>query len=400
MFLFGVITSVLCLILVIFSGFIYNILIGEGDHKLVLIIVLISVPFVVTYSLIEAFLRSLQEINMIVKVSIISNIISTLIFIPLIYFYGMLGVAIYLLCFGFLPFSVFIFLNKKRFLNFFVKTKDNLEKYHLNRIYKIGVVSLFSSLLHQGVLILIRRFIINNYGLVEMGVYQSVLSVSVNFFAVIYIFFSTYTLPKISGYKDNSSIVTELNDNFRFLLFIIIPLVAILYTYREFIIFIFFSKEFSKASELLLFQLIGDIFRTSAALFGLWLIPKMKIIQLFMIDFTFNLLLYILPVFLLNYVDKNLYTIPISYMISFFIHFILFFIYSVYFLKFKFDKKTLETLLYSIAFLIICLFISYYFKNIGYYISILILTVWFILIVKKDEKMKLFRLLIRKNIIK
>lgn len=375
---------------IIFSEFILNLLIGDSEYRLVFIIMMLSIPFVVIYAIIESFLRSFARINHIVKISVLSSIFSLLLLIPLVYFLNMNGVGIYVFSLGFFPVLIFIFFYRKEIKKLFKEFKINLSKGDKLIVFKIGVVSLFSSFLHQGSLLILRRIIIDNFGLESNGIYQAVLSISYNSFTLIYIFLINYTLPKISSFKKNNEIIIELNNNLRLILIILIPIIISILTYRGFIIEILYSKSFSQSGNLLYFQLIGDFFRAVAALFGLWLIAKVRIKQLLFIDLIFNSIFVMIPLIYISLLGKNFQIFPISYMIAYIIHFSLIFIYSCKSLRFKFKRISFRNIFLSFFVVLLSFSISFYHNNVGYFINVLLLFVWFITFFQYQEKRKMW----------
>jgi len=350
---------------------------------------MLSIPFLVLYSLVESLIRGMSEIAILVNITVISAIVSTAILIPIIYYFNFEGVAYYLLILSLIPLSIFMIKYRGTFGKYLNSVKSTLSNSEKSVIYKIGFVALLSSLMHQGSMIVLRRLILGNLGFEENGIYQSVLSLSLNAFTLIYIFLTNYTLPKLSSLKNKSEIVSELNDNYRFLLLIIIPVVILIFTYKDFIILLLYSKSFLEATGLLKFQLIGDIFKASAALFGLWLIPQMKIKQLILIDLIFNFTFLLTPFIALEVLNFDLGAIPICYLFSFTVHFLLYFFYSRKEINFKFDNKVSKNIIFSTMLIIITFLMSIYFHQYSLFINIIILSLWFYMVIEKSEKLKI-----------
>jgi len=341
------------------------------------------------YSIIEAFLRSFNLINKIVNISVVSNIISIVILVPLIYFLKFYGVSIYLLIFGLLPFILLFFIAKKFTQNISQNKNYILTKDDKQLIFKVGSISLLSSLLHQGVIIFIRKLLITNYGYEENGIYQSVLSISLSYFGLLYIFLTNYTLPKLSRCESNQSISDELNINARFLLLIIIPMMLLFYGFKDFGILLLFSKNFLNARELYFPQFIGDIFRVGAALFGLWLIPKRRIKHIIIIDTIFNIVLFILSYLFINVFVLPLIFVSYAYMLAFMSHFLMYFIYTKITIRFKVDKNVLLTFAYSMIAFILTYLITKQFKEYSILFVFMIIVIWFLLVVKVEEIKKM-----------
>lgn len=373
--------------LLIFSDFFTVLLIGSNEYKLVFAIIILSLPFSVSNVIIDSFLKSFGAISSIVKISIFSAIGSLLILIPLLFYFEIIGVSISIVAMSSLPILIFVIFFRKDFKDFFRNGYSKLlSKEEKVNVFKIGIVSVLAAFMHQGAIIAIRKLIIVHFGEADNGIYQSVLGLSLNYFAVVYALLSNYTLPKFASLPDNISLVAEINNTLRFLLIIIIPAILMIFAFRDVIIKLIYTSEFLKAQELFMFQLIGDIFRMFAALFGLWLIPRMKIIQLLSIDFIFNLILISLPFLLIYFFGKNLILIPIAYMSAFFVHFVLYFSFTMKSIGFRFTRENLVTLGIAIIILSLGFGISNLNMNAGHLFVIILIATWLIMVISKREK--------------
>jgi len=311
-----------------------------------------------------------------VKVTIYSNLITLPILVILIQILTLNGVAIYLVLVAVFPFLIMLFLYKKVFSSDYHLFKEKLSRQDIKNVFKTGVTSLLAFLFYQLVLLYLRKFIILNFGLEANGIYQSALGLSLNIFAFMYSFLGNHTLPQLSMHKDDINLSSVLDETAKFLILMIVPMILLLYSFRELIIVLFYSQSFVQAGDLILFQFSGDFFRIFASLFSLWLFSRMKIKQLIFIDLVFNALLIILPHILIKFYSQDLRIISISYMIASFVHFSLFYLYTRKILRFKFSTETFLALSISLVTLVFSMIFSTYYPNLGYYVVWIILFVW------------------------
>lgn len=370
---------------IIFSGYISEFLVDDGAYYYFLVIIFLAAPFTILYSIMEAFLRSFKRINTIVNISVITNISTVAILVPLVYYLNITGVSIYLLIFGILPMLLFFFYGRDIIKKYSVKSDYLPSKQDRMLIFKVGLISLLSSLIHQGIIILIRKILITEYGYEQNGLYQSVLSVSITYFSLIYIFLTNYSLPKLSECRDNETINTELSHNLRFLLLIITPMMLVFLGYRDILVSLLFSKNFADTTDLFIPQFAGDLFRVGAALFGLWLIPRRKIKQIIIIDVIFNTVLISTVYLFVAVLNKPLVYVSYAYAISFGLHFLMYFVYSSVSIKFRADKIILLTFFLTFASIAAVSYLSLIDSKISYYFTPAIIIVWFFLAVKRDE---------------
>lgn len=376
-----------------FSKFICNDILGIYNYETVFMIIFAATPFLVLFSVIESYLKGFQRLNTIIRLNVVTSIVNIIIIFPILQYFNIYGVSVYFFIISIIPIVYYLYLDWDNLKNILFKIlRINIEPIKI--ILKIGLVSLYSSLLFQISVLHLRKFIIIYFNIHDAGIYQSLLGLSTNYFMIIFSFLSYYTLPKISSLISNDEISSELNQQLRFLLFIIVPMVIIVLSFRNYFIKIFYSNDFIQVTDLFYFQLLGDFAKSLGALFGIWLIPKIKIKVLIFIDTLFNLILIFLPYLVYNYYSQNIIIIPFTYMIAFSTHFILVYLYSKHSLKFKFDIKTLQSLLISVCSLLIAYVSNIYFPNIAVYIILVIIAVNSYFILNKNEIIKLKQILL------
>lgn len=391
--LFGLLTVAFTIIFILFSDSLTSFLVGESKYSLAFVIVLVSAPFAVVYSIFESFLKCYGKFTQIVVITIIGSLSSILLLYPLITKFGILGVSIYLFFSGFIPFLIYCIKNWQWTKQIFViHKKEKLE--YKSQILKTGSVSLFSSLLFIGSNIIIRKFTIDNLGLTNNGIYQSIAALSNSSFLIFYYYLSTYLLPKISSLHTDNEICNEIDENFRFILLFIVPFVIVVFSYRYLLIKLLFSSDFLPAVGIIQYQFLGDFFRCLSGLFGLWMISRMKLFSIMIIDLIMNIILISSP-FLCKYLfsEISLIVIPISYMIALFVHFILFFIVTIKYINYAASLKAKKTFIISV-FVLTVAFLTSYLGNYAEYIGapFLVIIYWY-LSTSLDEREKTIKLI-------
>lgn len=107
------------IILAVFSEYFSILLYGTKDYNILILIYSFSIPFAILSFFADAYLRGIKKFNYYVKVTIINAVLITSISIVLVYFFGILGVPIALVCTSFVVFLNFIFfLHRGKLLEF------------------------------------------------------------------------------------------------------------------------------------------------------------------------------------------------------------------------------------------------------------------------------------------
>lgn len=386
------------LILAVFSEYFSILLFDTKDYNILILIYSFSLPFAILSFFSDAYLRGIKKFNYYVKVTIINAVLITSISIVLVYFFGILGVPIALVCTSFVVFLNFIFfLHRGKLLEFKkVFTSKVIDNSYFKPLLKIGLGALIIGLASYFTVIFLRSEIIRILGLHYNGLYQTVYSISMNYLNIFMISAAVYTIPILSELKGSKSINIEINSLLRLILIFIVPILTIIFVFREFIIIILYSKDFLSSSELFFYNFLGDYGRLLGTVFGLWLIPTSRIKALITINFAYNGL-YIIGFFILIYFfEFGFISITIAYFVANVVFLIINWNYMRSANKFKFTKINFQLLYLSSFFILITFLISNYDINIGYFIILPITVVWFLIAIKRDEYSKIKELIFSK----
>ncbi len=120
--------------------------------------------------------------------------------------------------------------------------------------------------------ILLRNFIILEYGINYAGYWDAMSRLSNGYLMFASTILGVYYLPRLSELKKYNEIKQEVNKGYK----IILPLAAILalfiYIYQDLVIKILFTKEFMPIKKLIFWQLVGDVIKI-----GSWIISFMML---------------------------------------------------------------------------------------------------------------------------
>jgi len=376
---------ILSLLIILFSRIISSYLFDSVEYSLYIIILALFLPFAILTGVFEAFIRGIKKIGLLVKLSIVTAVSGFVLTVILVYFLRLDGAIYGIFVSSVISFVIYYVILRKKSLtpkfNIFRKFNRPL----VVSLFKIGFFSLLSGAVAQFVLLIIRSITINKLGIYGNGIYQSVLTISINYFGFVFVSLTTYSFPKICSVNGNDEINEQLNINFRYVLFLMIPLIAFILTFREYVIYLLFTVDFSSSQPLYKYQFLGDLFKSVAWVFGLWLVPKLKLFTWLTLDIIFSVNFIVIYLLLLNFYSFSLESLSISYLISNVIHALLSFMVTKKFLRFKFNNKNLLTFIVGLIMLVLIIVISEQFKIIGYLIIIPLLVLWMIVSIRHNE---------------
>lgn len=263
------------LITFIFKNQINNLLFEGNDYSYLLSIIISSLLFLSFYNLILCLLNGLKRLRLFTLITVYSTIASgiiTGIFVKLFQLNGLiLSLAVSNIVLLLIAILVLKYSRKTEILIIsFKPDRVFLKKLlHFSAMSISGMVSLSLSLLF------IRTTIINKIGNFEAGIWDSVWRLSAIYFVFLTSSFKFYLLPTFTTVKD-SLVKREILKIWKITFPLILIITLGIYIFKDLIIRILFTSEFLEMKNILLFQLLGDIFRIHSWTLGNVLMAKAK----------------------------------------------------------------------------------------------------------------------------
>ncbi|MBS1492493.1 MAG: oligosaccharide flippase family protein [Bacteroidetes bacterium] len=339
-------------LIILFSSNISNMLFNNENYELHIKLFSLSIPLFVVNNIIDTYLKGTRKINLYVLFVSLNSIILLAAFVPLVIFWSLHGAII---AFGagivFNFFNGIIILKKYQLFPDFKKI-EKIDPAILKSIYKIGVASIIMLIFQNLSLLALRSIITDKFGLQNLGIFQSVYSISTNYIGLFFGILGTYTIPKMSTLKNNDDIVLETNNLIRFLLIFFTPLILVFIAFKGIIINLLYSKEFISAESILDYQLLGDFFKIISWSLGIWLVPCLKIKQWVIFDVLYSLSYMGIFLIINTFWDIGIKAVCISYLIININHLVINLLFIRKSLNFKFQKVNLTLLCFSLIFIV------------------------------------------------
>jgi len=370
---------------------------GDLQFKLYFLIGFTALPITIFSTSFRAFLKAFKEIKSFAIAEFYIIIINLILFIPLVYFYKIIGGVIYATLSFFVTFSVIFFVVRKNVFKKYGITFASIrqavfeKKYfkELSAFISVGIIAGSFRVFEN---IAVRSIVVNDLGLDQLGVYNPITKWGNLFIGFILPSIFTYLYPRLSEAKDNADINNVVNDVIRLITFVILPFIIIGISTRQFIIPLFYSKDFLDATIYLPFHFSALLIVVWSTIFEQIFAPtgRLRIFLFFTIVLsTFSLLLvyYLVPIVgLYGYLAR--FTI---------VPFITVIVYSVFWrksIKFKLKKENIKVIMYSVF----CCIILLSLKDFNVYIQLLSILLIFpmIFLLNKQEKKFILKKIRRK----
>ncbi|MGR3807941.1 lipid III flippase WzxE [Pasteurella testudinis] len=152
--------------------------------------------------------------------------------------------------------------------------KPHFERIQAQKLLKFSAMVFITAITLPLAYILMRDWLIQHYSVHDVGLWQGVSKISDAYLQFITAAFSVYLLPTFAKLSDAESIKKEVWKALRFVLPVTLLVSIGIYLLREWVIRILFSAEFLPMENLFLWQLLGDVFKVSAYVFGYLIVAK------------------------------------------------------------------------------------------------------------------------------
>lgn len=377
--------------ILIFANKISSILFNDTSYGSLIIALSLSIPMTLIGAFFDSFIKALQRFKNFMYISLVTTSISLLITIGFTYYYNVFGAVLAIGISGviYVLSYVIYFIRSKTlaFSDFFSFNFNYSPKF--KGLIMLSIAYLFVGSIELLTQTVIRTLIITNLGISSNGIYQCVYSISMNYFSIIFMSLGMYLLPTLSAIKEIDIANIEINNTLRLTLVVIVPILTIIFTFREYIIIIFYSSQFLSSSDLMFYFFLGDYFKAISAVVGTWLVPALKIKLWIYISLTYYLLQTLLFVVLLNYFHLGLHSVIIAYLIANVVNTIV----NLYFIgkynKFRLSATNIKLIVLSLSFILTIFLTSLLGLSIAYYIIFPAMIIWVFISINKEERVTL-----------
>lgn len=296
----GVLYIVVFVSLFFFSNEISAYLLTSSQYGYVLKILAFSIPFFVLNGLLLAILNGQRQIKQYITLSISLSIVSLVLVAILSIFYALEGALVaYVINQSVVLLVTLFYLRKESWL----KLKSfsyKLKQENMKKILGFGAISFTAVIASNSSMLYIRDYISTTISLESAGHWQAIWILSTVSLSLITTSLVTYLLPTLSSIKEKHLMSSELKKAVYLILPIASAISLSMYLLRDFIIEILYTKEFLPMGELFLWQMIGNVIKACAWLFGYLFVAKAMVRYCVSTEIIFALLMIGLSIYFVD----------------------------------------------------------------------------------------------------
>lgn len=344
---------------------------GNSDYKTVFQWVSISILIKQVINGKNSIFQGLRKVQDLAKANLYGSLLGLLISLPLYYFLKIDGIVPSILASTFISYFIVVLYSKKSISH--IKRGDIKIRETFNEgkeMLKLGLVLSLGGLMTILASYLLQIYITRNGGIEVLGYYNAGFTILNSYVGILFTVMATDYYPKLSAIiNDNSKIRKVVFEQVYTAILIITPVVACFITFSFLIVRLLYSKEFLIIESMIIWGILGMVFKTVSWGIGYILIAKGDSKLFITNSIVFNLVSLVLNV--LGYHFWGLEGLGASYFIYYIIHFIAMIMIAKSKYDFNLDNE------FKLPFLI-CLLICL--TTFGAYFISIVLLKWVILI--------------------
>ncbi|MBR7889322.1 O-antigen translocase [Marinomonas sp. A79] len=273
---------------------------GSSDYSYIFKVFSVSLPFFVFNSFLMAIINGKKKIKEYIVLNIVSSLISLSLVSIFSYRFGLDGALLsYVTNQSLVFFIALIWIYKQVWFKFeYFAQKTDLQQY--KGLLGFAIITFCSIMASNASIFYIRSYLIDNLSSTSAGNWQAMWSLSQFSLTLITTSLSTYLLPTLSRLKCKDLMKKELNSAIKIIIPIVIVISTGMYLFRDFIITLLYTAEFSEMRGLFFWQMVGNCLKVFGWLFGYVLVAKGMVKYTVATEIIFSLNLCVLSTYLIS----------------------------------------------------------------------------------------------------
>jgi O-antigen/teichoic acid export membrane protein len=355
----------------VLSPFLSYISFGNWDYTVAFMV--LSVTLLLGQLNVEqlVMLQGRRKLSFLAKANVIGGIIGLFTTIPLYYVWGINGIVPALLISSFVALIISMYFNKKdKIENILVtKTRTFAEG---KLMLKMGFMISMSGFITLGCSYIVRLYISNNGGIVDVGYYNAGFTIINTYVGIVFTAMGTDYYPRLSSSANDIEHRNKLiNHQAEIALLILGPVIIIFIIFMKLIIGILYSNQFLLINNMLVWAAFGMLFKAVSWAIAFLFLAKASSKLFFWNELITNC--YLVLISIIGFKYWGLTGLGVSFMLVYFIYMIQ--VYYVAKIKygFKINAELLFILLFQLQFSILGLLFFYNLQGQIYYLSGIIL---------------------------
>ncbi|HEX9135883.1 MAG TPA: oligosaccharide flippase family protein, partial [Nitrospirota bacterium] len=275
------------LTLIAASKFLSIWLLGDARYTFYVRLVALSIPCLTLSQSLTSVLNGFRAIREIALITTWGAVITVLLVAPLVWKYRVTGVVLHLVLQSMAVLAVTLLFYHRKIPGRGVVRSLSFQGYDARiarSLAAFGVATFLLNVFQSLTFLVVRKLIQQRFGEHGIGLYQVPYGLTLQYLNIVLISLMTYSLPTMSALREETSLAAELNHTLRASVLAIVPIISALLVLKKFLVLLLYSPQFLPSVSLLEIQLIGDLFKVVAYVFGVALLSRPRLTAWLVLD--------------------------------------------------------------------------------------------------------------------
>lgn len=259
------------------------------DYSYVLVWFAIFLIFFNLNALLLAILNGLQQIKKLVLANILGSIVSFIITGFMAMQYSLSGALVAISIYQSINCFVTLIVCKRIPWVFYSIQITEKERVIIYKLLPFALMAFTTVICGNFAQIILREMIVDQFDIEYAGYWDAMNRLSAAYLMLATTIISVYYLPKLSSLKKYKEITYEIYLGYKVILPIAMVSAIGVYLFRNLILLLLFTKDFTPMLDLILWQLIGDVIKIGSWLISFMMISKAMTKEFIIVESIFAL---------------------------------------------------------------------------------------------------------------
>ncbi|NJO07577.1 MAG: oligosaccharide flippase family protein, partial [Chloroflexaceae bacterium] len=251
---------------------------GSAEQGGLIVLLALGLPCAAAASTLQAFLRAFERIDYWAVASAVPLVLGLPLLVGLVLLFGLYGALLQISLLGLITATIGLLLYRRiPVVREGPLLALRLDRTILRQLLMFGGVHLVTSASFAGSFVVARSLVIHGQGLEAAGLYQVVLSISMQYLGIALFSLTVYWYPHISALAEDEAVIAATNLFLRVALFTITPLLVGVVLLRDILITLVYGPDFAAAAVLILWQAPGDYLRIISSILAVPILTGMQL---------------------------------------------------------------------------------------------------------------------------
>lgn len=330
----GILGSIVTLV---FSPWLSQITFGNKNYTFAFVCISITLLFNQISIGQTVLLRGMRQLQYMAKSSLIGSVFGLLTTIPLYYYLGIKGIVPGIIVSSLTALILTWYYSRKINIKpIFVSTLRTI--YEGKGMLKMGFIISLSGLVTLGTSYIVRIFISNTGGLIDVGLYNAGFAIINTYVGMVFTAMSTDYYPRLASIAGNSKKCNiTINQQAEISIIILSPIIMFFLVFVNWAVILFYSSKFVAINEMILWAALAMLFRAASWSISFVFLAKGDSKIFFWTEFSANV--YSLAFNIIGYKFGGLTGLGISFLFAYIFYLVQEYIIARKNYNFSFNKE-------------------------------------------------------------